>query len=511
MKGSVDTTKLLPAGLGFYGGLCGWALARAHARTGDAVAIAAYLGTSDRFDGAIADFAEAYADLNERDYRRTSRRSRRAGCQCRREAEGSGAALPTGGFPEGAVCSDGRRTLQPSEVSAWHSPAPPVRTRRPSGSGLGPSGTLGTCRASGRGWRGVTASTRGSGRVGSPRSFAPATCGLSDVAVKVLLANHVTDPVVAARFEREARVLAAVDHPNVVAVHDVEPGDPETGAEPFLVMDLCGGGSLADRLAASASGALPPDELVPLLVDVAAGLDALHARGIVHRDLKPSNVLLSGGRARIADLGIAAAGPSELTATGTTVGTLAYLAPEQLAGEPGSPASDVHGLGVIAFVGLTGRLPRPPEASPRSSPRASCRSTRLGPATRSRLSVRSAIALALAGDPSRRPTATELGATLAAALERWRAGRRRWRRGRRMTHRPARRCHSPELASRPGVAGAAGADGWSRSWPHWSSPSPRIGGHPAPRIRPFGGGASPSVAGGAPARVLGLRERGADR
>jgi uncharacterized protein (DUF2252 family) len=68
MKGSVDTTTLQPPGLGFYGGLCGWALARAHARTGDAVAISAYIGTSDTFDGAIADFGEAYADVNERDH-----------------------------------------------------------------------------------------------------------------------------------------------------------------------------------------------------------------------------------------------------------------------------------------------------------------------------------------------------------------------------------------------------------------------------------------------------------
>ena len=68
MKGSVDTTVLQPVGLGFYGGLCGWSLARAHARTGDAAAISAYLGTSDTFDGAIADFAETYADINERDH-----------------------------------------------------------------------------------------------------------------------------------------------------------------------------------------------------------------------------------------------------------------------------------------------------------------------------------------------------------------------------------------------------------------------------------------------------------
>ena len=68
MKGSVDTTALQAPGLGFYGGLCGWSLARAHARTGDAVAISAYMGTSDTFDGAIADFSEAYADVNQRDH-----------------------------------------------------------------------------------------------------------------------------------------------------------------------------------------------------------------------------------------------------------------------------------------------------------------------------------------------------------------------------------------------------------------------------------------------------------
>ncbi len=239
-----------------------------------------------------------------------------------------------------------------------------------------------------------------------------------DVAVKVLHANLATDPLMAARFEREGRVLAAISHPNVVAVHDVGPVGTTTGAEPFLVMDLCSGGSLADRLAAAATGALPPDELVPILVDVAAGLEALHARGIVHRDIKPSNVLLADGRALIADLGIATAGPSELTAIGSTVGTLAFLAPEQLAGEPGSPASDVHALGVIAFLGLTGALPRSAgsvselvAASVRPVDPVSARRPALGPA------FDSALGPALASDPSRRPSAAELGAGLAAALE----------------------------------------------------------------------------------------------
>jgi len=243
-----------------------------------------------------------------------------------------------------------------------------------------------------------------------------------DVAVKVLLANHATDPTIAARFDREARVLATVSHPNVVAIHDVAAGDPATAEEPFLVMDLCEDGSLADRFAASGTGALPPDVLVPILVDVASGLDALHARGIVHRDLKPSNVLLSDGRARIADLGIAATGSSELTAIGTTIGTLAYLAPEQLAGEPASPASDVHALGVIAFLGLTGRPPRPVgsvaevvAASVRPVDPVSAIEPGLGSA------FDPAIAGALARNPSQRPTAAELGANLAAALERSRA------------------------------------------------------------------------------------------
>ncbi len=244
-----------------------------------------------------------------------------------------------------------------------------------------------------------------------------------DVAVKVLLANGAMDPVIAARFDREARVLAAVSHPNVVAIHDVEPGDPTSGAEPFLVMDLCDGGSLADRLAAAPDGRLAPDELVPILVDVASGLDALHAQGIVHRDLKPSNVLLSDGRARIADLGIAAVGPSELTAVGTTVGTLAYLAPEQLAGEAGSPASDVHALGVIAFLALTGRMPRSADsvsdvvaASLRPVEPPSAVAPELGPA------FDAPIESALLADPASRPTATELAAGLTAALGRWGGG-----------------------------------------------------------------------------------------
>ncbi len=238
-----------------------------------------------------------------------------------------------------------------------------------------------------------------------------------DVAAKILLPNHSGDAVVAARFGREARALAAISHPNVVAIHDVGGGDPATGSEPFLVMDLCADGSLADRLADSDLGALPPEELIPILADAAAGLAALHALGIVHRDIKPSNILLGDGRARIADLGIALSEPSELTAPQTTVGTLAYLAPELLAGGPASPASDVYALGVVAYLGLTGVLPRPARnlaevvASSRApTPVVSSLAPAVGPA------LDGPIAAALARSAGARPTAAAFGTAIRSAL-----------------------------------------------------------------------------------------------
>ncbi len=180
-----------------------------------------------------------------------------------------------------------------------------------------------------------------------------------DVAVKVLMPSFAGDPVLTERFDREARALAAVASPHVIAIHDVV---TTAGSDPFLVMELCPDGSLGDRL--DAAGALAVPVALPLLADAAEGLVALHARGILHRDVTPRNVLLSGGRAKLGDLGLARAGGAnerppltELTATGTTIGTLAYLAPELLEGEPPSPASDVYGLGAVAYRTLSGVLP----------------------------------------------------------------------------------------------------------------------------------------------------------
>lgn len=243
-----------------------------------------------------------------------------------------------------------------------------------------------------------------------------------DVAIKTLLPNHAGDPALAARFEREARTMAAGAHPGVVSVYDVDPGDPSTGRAPFFVMELCAGGSLADRLRDGRR--LPPDELVPVLVSVAEGLADLHTRGIVHRDVKPSNILFASHRAKLADFGIARSDGSdlsELTTPGTAVGTLAYLAPEVLAGESATAAADVHALGVAAFAGLTGTFPRPARsladliASARMPvPRVSATAPDLGTA------FDEPIAAALHADPARRPDALTLATRLTAALGHWR-------------------------------------------------------------------------------------------
>ena len=240
-----------------------------------------------------------------------------------------------------------------------------------------------------------------------------------EVAVKVLLPNLAADSTLAQRFEREALALAATSHPSVVKVFDVEPGDPATGREPFYVMELCDGGSLADRIAAR--GRLDPGEVADVIGAVAAGLADLHGRGFVHRDVKPHNILFDHGRARLADFGLARsdqdAERTALTATGTTAGTLAYLAPELLRGDPATPASDVYALGVVAFQGLTGRLPRPAaaltelvESHAQPAPTVSSVAPELGTA------FDAPVAAAMALDPSARPAPVELAEGLAAAL-----------------------------------------------------------------------------------------------
>ncbi|HEY2542449.1 MAG TPA: serine/threonine-protein kinase [Gaiellaceae bacterium] len=169
------------------------------------------------------------------------------------------------------------------------------------------------------------------------------------VALKLLAPNEDN-----ARFEREARAVAALAHPNVTQLYDYGESDDR----PFMVLEYLPGGSLEDLL--RASGALADADTQRIAGEIAAGLAHAHARGVVHRDLKPSNVLFDDeGRAKLADFGIArmAAGEGTLTEAGTVLGTAAYISPEQASGLPATAASDVYSFGVLLFRMLTGRLP----------------------------------------------------------------------------------------------------------------------------------------------------------
>jgi len=174
------------------------------------------------------------------------------------------------------------------------------------------------------------------------------------VAVKILRHDLGDDAEVRRRFLREARTAAQFTHPNAVQVFD----SGQDGGQPWIVMELIEGVNLCATLAA---GPLPVDEALRIVDGVLAALHAAHRQGIVHRDVKPGNVLLQpDGTVKLADFGIAksiedAAG--KLTSTGGIVGTPEYLSPEQVDGEPASPASDVYAAGVLLFELLTGRPP----------------------------------------------------------------------------------------------------------------------------------------------------------
>ncbi len=181
-----------------------------------------------------------------------------------------------------------------------------------------------------------------------------------DVAVKVLRPDLTTSPDIVERFRREAEIASALEHDNIVRVTDF--GRTPEGYL-FLVMELLAGESLFDRL--RREGCLSPEEAVPILWQVCAGLQAAHALGVVHRDLKPENVFLArtpSGRevAKVLDFGIAKiADPASESSTqaGIVVGTPEYLSPEQAMGAAVDARADVYAVGLIAWRTLAGRHP----------------------------------------------------------------------------------------------------------------------------------------------------------
>ena len=170
------------------------------------------------------------------------------------------------------------------------------------------------------------------------------------VAVKILSAEYSGSDHALERFRREARVLAALRHPGIVDIYDVR---PLASGHPCLVMEWMEGGSLREKV--DRHGPLPEAEVRPIALQISAALAAAQAKGVIHRDIKPHNLLLDAeGVPHLSDFGVARnTTDTASSTTGHVVGTLAYMAPEQLQGRP-TMASDVYGLGLTLIFLLTG-------------------------------------------------------------------------------------------------------------------------------------------------------------
>lgn len=174
------------------------------------------------------------------------------------------------------------------------------------------------------------------------------------VAIKLLSVEAGNISEAQQRFLREARAVARLNHPNVVVIHEIN----EESGQPYLVTELVSGGSL--QKAVETRGPLPWREATKSLIDACHGLIAAHAAGLIHRDIKPANLLRSDtDTVKIADFGLAK-GPQDsttLTAAGTVFGTPHYMSPEQWAGEPLTPLTDIYSLGGTYYTLLTGKRP----------------------------------------------------------------------------------------------------------------------------------------------------------
>jgi serine/threonine-protein kinase len=172
------------------------------------------------------------------------------------------------------------------------------------------------------------------------------------VALKFLSESLAADPVLKRRFHREAQAAAALDHVNIGAIHGVEETDQ---GRLFIVMPYYEGGTLKSAIA---NGPLPVTDAVTYAAQVADGLAHAHAAGVIHRDIKPANLMFAAdGSLKILDFGIAKIAGEKLTRTGLVLGTLAYMSPEQAAGDTLDHRTDLWALGVVLHEMLTGRPP----------------------------------------------------------------------------------------------------------------------------------------------------------
>ncbi|HEY1093482.1 MAG TPA: serine/threonine-protein kinase [Glycomyces sp.] len=178
------------------------------------------------------------------------------------------------------------------------------------------------------------------------------------VAIKILHAGLSSNDKFRTRFQLEARAVAALQSPGIVALYDYGEETNDDGEVSYLIMELVRGRSLAEIL--RDRGPLPPAEVMQIVAAAADALETAHRHDIIHRDIKPANLLVDEetGAAKIVDFGISAArGASGLTETGTVMGTLAYASPEQLNGAELTGASDLYSLGIVAYEMLMGRPP----------------------------------------------------------------------------------------------------------------------------------------------------------
>ncbi|HEU4841274.1 MAG TPA: serine/threonine-protein kinase, partial [Ilumatobacteraceae bacterium] len=173
------------------------------------------------------------------------------------------------------------------------------------------------------------------------------------VALKLLAPDRAGDHEFRERFQREWRMAAAIDHPNVIPIY----GAGEHDGSLYLVMRYVGGTDLHALL--REQGRLDPERATELVAQLASALDAAHAAGLVHRDVKPANVLLAGEHAYLSDFGLTrlAGSDTELTGSGQWIGTVEYCSPEQLRGERTDARADVYSLGCVLFAALCGKPP----------------------------------------------------------------------------------------------------------------------------------------------------------